>query len=206
MGERVLLLVDLQNDFLPGGALAVPQGDQIIPLINELQGAFSCIVATKDWHPPHHISFASHHGKKAGERVEIEGRPQELWPDHCVQGTPGAEFPTALHTEKIEKVFFKGTDPHIDSYSAFYDNAHLRSTNLGSYLKALGIKEVYIVGLVTEYCVKYTALDAIELGFKTYVIIDACRGIDLQPGTIDRAIQEMQTIGVVITNCRAFQN
>lgn len=195
---KALLIVDVQNDFLPGGALAIPEGDQIIPVINELQNDFDTILATKDWHPPNHISFAKQHGKKPGEIIEVEGRKQELWPDHCVQESQGAEFSPDLRTDKIKKVFYKGTDPKIDSYSTFFDNAHLRSTGLGEYLKENHIDELYIVGLATDYCVKYSVLDGSKLGLKIYVVLDGCRGIDLKPGDIERAIAEMKQAGASI--------
>jgi len=193
-----LLIVDVQNDFLPGGSLPVHNGDQIIPLINRLQEQFSCVIASKDWHPKNHISFASRHGKKPGETVEIKGVKQTLWPDHCVQESQGAAFSPQLNTQKIQKVFLKGIDPEIDSYSAFYDNAHARSTGLGEYLQTLGIDEVVLVGLTTDYCVRYSAYDALQLGFKVTVVVDACRGIDLQPGDCTRAIQELKNSGVKI--------
>lgn len=193
---RALLIVDLQNDFLPGGALGVHGGDEIISLINDLISHFPIILATKDWHPPHHMSFASQHPeKKPFETIAIGSRTQELWPDHCVQGSEGAEFAPGLHTEHISEVFYKGVDPEIDSYSAFFDNAHLRSTGLAEYLKEQGIDELYIVGLATDYCVKYSVLDARRLGFKTYVIVDGCRGIDLKQGDIATALAAMQQAG-----------
>jgi len=197
---RALLIVDIQNDFLPGGSLGVPHGEEIIPLLNELQQKFSCIVATKDWHPPHHISFASSHGKKVGEVIEVNGRRQELWPDHCIQGTRGAEFASLLQTEKIEKVIFKGIHPHIDSYSTFFDNAHLRSTGLEEYLRQRGVNAIYIAGLATEYCIKYSVLDAQQLGFNIHVVIDACRGIEIHRGDIERALQEMRDVGAELVN------
>jgi nicotinamidase/pyrazinamidase len=197
---KALLIVDVQNDFLPGGALAVPHGDQVIPVINALQQIFSCVIATKDWHPPDHISFASHHGKKVGEIIEVEGLKQELWPDHCVQGTRGAQFAPSLRTDKIQRIFFKGVDPLIDSYSTFYDNAHLRSTGLWEYLQSLGVNEIYIAGLATEYCVKYSVLDASKLGLKIHVVLDGCRGIDLKAGNTERAIEEMKAAKAQIIN------
>ena len=192
---KALLIVDVQNDFLPGGTLAVPQGDEIIPIINDLQKALSCVLATKDWHPPNHISFASSHGKKPGEIIEVQGIKQELWPDHCIQGMEGAEFAPALRKDKIDQVFFKGINPLIDSYSAFYDNAHIRSTGLRESLDSLNVNEIYIVGLATDYCVKYSVLDAAKLGLNIYVILDGCRGIDLKSGDIERAIEEMKAAG-----------
>lgn len=193
---RALLIVDVQNDFLPGGALPAPKGDEIIPVINALQPRFSLIVATKDWHPPQHYSFASTHHKKPGETIVQKGFVQQLWPDHCIQGTFGAEFPTGLHTDQIEKVFFKGADPLIDSYSAFYDNARLRETGLSKYLQEHGVEQIYISGLVTEYCVKFSALDAAQSGLKTYVVIDACKGIEANSGDVEKAIEEMRAAGV----------
>jgi nicotinamidase/pyrazinamidase len=194
---KCLILTDLQNDFLPGGALPVPRGDEVIPLANRLGRHFELIVATQDWHPPHHGSFASHHpGKKPGEVIELGGIPQVLWPDHCVQKTPGAEFSQDLDRSRIHRVFRKGTHPEIDSYSAFYDNLHRRSTGLGEFLKEKGVTEVYLLGLATNYCVKFSALDAVGLGFKTYVIEDACRGIELNRGDIKKAYREMEAAGI----------
>ena len=197
---KALLIVDLQNDFLPGGALAIPKGNQIIPTINSLLEKFSCVVASKDWHPPGHISFASRHGKQPGEVIDTEIGKQILWPDHCIQDTSGAAFSSQLNTQKVQKVFFKGVDPEIDSYSAFYDNAHLRSTGLEAYLRSLHVDEIVIVGLATEYCVKYTSLDAIQLGFKTYVVADACMGIHLQSEDVDFAVKQMESAGVCIVD------
>lgn len=195
---RALLIIDLQNDFLPGGALAVPEGNQVIPLINQLQEKFTCIIATKDWHPPQHISFASYHNKPIGEVIRTDGGVQVLWPDHCIQNTPGAAFSLHLNTDKIEKVIFKGIDPHVDSYSAFYDNAQVRSTGLEDYLRHRRVDELVIVGLATEYCVKYSVLDALLLGFKTRVISDACRGIDLQVSDSALALEQMEEAGAQI--------
>ena len=195
---KALILVDLQNDFCPGGTLAVREGDKIIPLINDLQKRFDLVVATQDWHPQDHGSFASSHKKKVGEMIVLNGLEQVLWPDHCVQGSPGAEFVPGFDTSKIERVFKKGTDPKIDSYSCFFDNAHLKSTGLGDYLKKKGVTDVYIAGLATDYCVKFSALDATQLGFKTHVIADATRGVNLKEGDVELAIQEMRDHGVRI--------
>ncbi|MBI3901124.1 MAG: bifunctional nicotinamidase/pyrazinamidase [Chlamydiia bacterium] len=195
---KALLIVDIQNDFLPGGALAIPQGERIISTLNALQPLFPCVVATKDWHPPHHISFASTHGKVPGESLLVAGKKQELWPDHCVQGSWGADFSPLLHQDKIQRTFFKGSEPMVDSYSAFYDNAHIRSTGLGEYLHAHGVSELYIGGLAIEYCVRYSVRDALRLGFKTFVIQDACCGIDLIPGESVRAFEEMRAEGVTL--------
>jgi nicotinamidase/pyrazinamidase len=182
--NNALILVDVQNDFCPGGSLAVKDGDLIVPVVNELQKRFELIVATKDWHPPGHSSFVS------------------LWPPHCVQETAGAEFVAALDTSRIARVFLKGTDQEIDSYSGFFDNEHRRATGLGDYLQARGVNEVFIAGLATDYCVKFTALDAVMLGFKTSVVVDACRGVEVQDGDTARAIEEMSAAGVRIMESR----
>lgn len=193
---QALILVDLQNDFLPGGALAVPEGDRVIPVANCLQEAFGRVIATKDWHPEDHGSFASQHpGHEVGEVIELHGLDQILWPDHCVQGTPGAEFAPGLETRRVEKVFYKGTDRQIDSYSAFYDNAHRRSTGLGEYLKAEGLEEIVLLGLATDYCVLFSVLDALELGFEVHLITDGCRPVDLEPGDGERALDKMRERG-----------
>lgn len=201
---RALLLVDIQNDFMPGGALGVKEGDQIIPLINDLlKKPFDAIIASKDWHPKDHVSFASRHHTKPGEVIELSGGMQQiLWPDHCVQGTKGAEFAPGWDTGKVQKVFFKGSDREIDSYSAFFDNGHLRDTGLGKYLKDLGIDEICIAGLTTEYCVNYSVHDAAKLGFKTTVILDACRGVNLQEDDAANAVAEMRTLGTKFVNAR----
>jgi nicotinamidase/pyrazinamidase len=196
---KALILVDLQNDFLPGGALAVPQGDEIIPLADQLQQRFDIVVATKDWHPPNHGSFAlNHKGKKPGDRIILDGVEQILWPVHCVQNTQGAEFATSFDTNRIAHVFHKGTERNIDSYSTFFDNAHRRHTGLAHFLEKRGIKDVYLMGLALDYCVKYSALDARYLGLNTYVIVNGCRGIELESGDIDRALEEMKRAGAIL--------
>jgi nicotinamidase/pyrazinamidase len=196
---KALILVDLQNDFLPGGALAVPQGDEIIPLADQLQQRFDIVVATKDWHPPNHGSFAlNHKGKKPGDRIILDGVEQILWPVHCVQNTQGAEFAPSFDTSRIAHVFHKGTERNIDSYSTFFDNAHRRHTGLAHFLEKRGIKDVYLMGLALDYCVKYSALDARYLGLNTYVIVDGCRGIELESGDIDRALEEMKRAGAIL--------
>lgn len=188
---KALLIVDVQNDFLPGGALGIPGSDAILPVINALQEQFLCIIATKDWHPSEHMSFAVNRGKNPGETHE----QQELWPIHCVQYSKGAELSETLKTDKIERVFLKGIDPEIDSYSTFFDNAHKRSTGLAEYLKKRGVDEIYIVGLATDYCVKYSVLDALELGFKVTVVKDGCVGIDRIEGDSKRALKKMEAHG-----------
>ena len=198
MAMKALILVDIQNDFCPGGALPVKEGDKIVPMVNKLQEKFDLIVATQDWHPKDHKSFASNHGKKPGEVIDLNGLEQILWPDHCVQGSMGAEFVPGLRTEKIARIFQKGTDPEIDSYSGFYDNGHRKATGLGDYLKTKGVTEVYVVGLATDYCVKYTALDAVQVGFRTHVIKEATRGVNLKKGDVDRALEELKSHGVIM--------
>jgi nicotinamidase/pyrazinamidase len=198
---RVLIITDVQNDFCPGGTLPVPEGDRIIPTINRLQPRFDLVVATQDWHPPDHGSFAANHpGKAPGEIIELGGLAQVLWPVHCVQHTPGAEFHPGLDRSRIAAVFQKGTDPQIDSYSGFFDNAHRRATGLGEFLRRREASELYLCGLATDYCVKFTALDAVGLGLSTFVVEDASRGINLHPGDVDRALAAMKSHGIrVIT-------
>jgi nicotinamidase/pyrazinamidase len=193
---RALVLVDLQNDFCPGGALPVREGNLVIPVANQLQQRFDLVVATQDWHPPDHSSFAVNHDRSPGEVIDLNGSPQVLWPVHCVQNSAGADFVAQLETGHIEKVFQKGTDREIDSYSGFFDNGHQRATGLGDYLQEQDVDEVYIAGLATDYCVKFTALDARRLGLRTFVIEDACRGVELQPGDVQKALEEMEAAGV----------
>mgnify|MGYP000889278234 CR=1 FL=1 len=198
-GDRALILVDLQNDFLPGGALAVTEGDQVIPVANRLMDDFEVIVATQDWHPPDHGSFAANHpGKQPYERIDLNGLPQVLWTVHCVQGTPGADFAPGLRVDRITKVFRKGTDPEIDSYSGFYDNGHRKSTGLGEWLREQGVKRLTLCGLATDYCVKFTALDALVEGFEVTLHLPASRGVELAPGDVDEAVAEMRSNGVII--------
>jgi len=203
---RTLILVDIQNDFLPGGALAVPRGDEVIPIANELQPRFDLVVATQDWHPAGHGSFASSHpGRRPGDLAALGGLPQVLWPDHCVQGSRGAEFAARLQMNRVEAIFRKGTDPAIDSYSAFFDNAHRKSTGLGDYLKGRGATEVYVLGLAADYCVKFSALDGRRLGFRMFVVEDGTRGVELQPGDVARAIEQMRAAGVEMVRSAALR-
>ena len=193
---EALILVDLQNDFLADGALAVPDGDAVIPVANRLQRCFDLVLATQDWHPRDHGSFAANHpGKQPGDVIELHGLEQILWPVHCVQGGPGAELAKDLDRSRIARVFRKGTDPRIDSYSTFFDNAHRRSTGLGEYLKERGVDAVVLLGLATDYCVRYSALDARGLGLRTRVVVDGCRGVELRPGDVERAWREMRNAG-----------
>lgn len=191
---HALVIIDVQNDFLPGGSLAVKDGDQVIAVANEAAQRFGLVVATQDWHPPGHKSFASSNGKRIGEVTTLDGLPQVMWPDHCVQQTPGAELAATL-TKKIDKVFHKGTNPNIDSYSGFFDNGHKQATGMGAWLKAQGVDAVTLVGLATDYCVKFTALDARQLGFETSVIAAGVRGVELNPGDIENALSEMRSAG-----------
>jgi nicotinamidase/pyrazinamidase len=193
---RALNITDIQNDFLPGGALPVPEGDAVIPVVNALMCCVPLVVATKDWHPATHGSFAVNHpGRRPGEMITLGGQPQLLWPPHCVQHTPGADFAPGLDTSRIRHVVYKGTDPRIDSYSGFFDNGHWRATGMDDYLRRHGVTSLYLVGLATDYCVLYTALDARQLGYDTYVIRDGCRGLDVHPGDIDRAYDRMRAAG-----------
>lgn len=199
MANRALILVDIQNDFMPGGALPVAGGDEIIPIVNKIEQQFYLVVATQDWHPVNHGSFAVNHpGRQPGDIIELAGLTQVLWPAHCIQNTGGAAFAPGFDSRCIMKIFQKGVDPLIDSYSTFFDNAHRRSTGLADYLKDQKVSEVYIMGLATDYCVKYSVLDACQLGFKVYVITDGCRGINLQPGDVEQAIAEMQAAGAIM--------
>ena len=194
-----LLIVDIQNDFLPGGALAVPEGDSVIPVINRLQDRFDLVLATQDWHPPDHGSFAATHpGHKVGDVIELDGVPQILWPVHCIQNSPGAQFSTALDTTRLARVFRKGIDRKIDSYSTFFDNAKRRSTGLADYLREQNVREIFICGLATDYCVRFSALDALELSFPVTVIEDACRGVNLQPDDSMNALRQLRKAGAKI--------
>ncbi len=195
--ERDLLLViDVQNDFCPGGALAVPGGDQVVPVINALAGRFAHRVLTQDWHPPGHRSFASAHpGRAPFETCELDYGTQVLWPEHCVQGTPGAAFHPGLDTDGAELVLRKGFRPAIDSYSAFYENDRATPTGLAGYLRERGLTRVFLAGLATDYCVAYSALDARRAGFEAVLIEDACRAIDLE-GSLAAALAELDAAGV----------
>ena len=199
MMRRALILVDLQNDFLPGGALAVPESDQVIPVANRVQALFDVVVASQDWHPADHGSFAtSHPGREPGDRIELAGLPQILWPIHCVQDSPGARLAPGLETGRIDRISYKGSDPQIDSYSCFHDNGHRRSTGLADHLRDQGVDTVFILGLATDYCVKFSVLDAVDEGFAVHLVLDGCRGIDLELGDVDRALEEMREAGAVL--------
>ncbi len=195
-----LILVDIQNDFLPGGALAVPQGDQVVAIANALMPRFPLVIATQDWHPAKHGSFASQHpGKKPGDVITLNGLTQILWPDHCIQNTRGAEFAPGLRKAGFHHIIHKGTDPTIDSYSGLFDNGQKKETGMTDLLADKAVDTLYIMGLATDYCVKFTAMDARMLGYTVYLIADGCRGVNLKPGDTERAVEEMSQAGVVIT-------
>ena len=189
-----LIIVDMQNDFLPGGALAVAGGDIIIPEINRLAIEYDLVVATQDWHPHNHGSFASQHeGARPFEMGQLAGMPQVMWPDHCVQGSFGADLTRELNQERVEAIFRKGMNPEIDSYSAFFDNGKLKATGLEGYLRGRGVTEVHICGLAADYCVWYTAKDAIELGFEAVIMLDAVKAIN--PEEFEKIKQEFLGLG-----------
>jgi nicotinamidase/pyrazinamidase len=194
----VLLVVDVQNDFCPGGALAVRGGDEIVPAVNRLARDFAHVVLTQDWHPAGHSSFASAHpGRRPYETAEMPYGPQILWPDHCVQGTQGAAFHRSLDIPHAELVLRKGYRAAIDSYSAFQENDRRTATGLASYLRERGIADVTLCGLATDFCVLYSALDAVAAGFAATLVLDACRGIDVD-GSLARAIAAMCAAGVTV--------
>jgi nicotinamidase/pyrazinamidase len=196
---KALLIVDVQNDFLPNGALAVADGDQVIPVINALQDQFDLVVATQDWHPADHGSFAANHpDKKVGDFIDLNGVQQILWPVHCVQGSKGADFHVDLNKDKWVAVFQKGTQQNVDSYSGFFDNNRQGDTGLSAFLKGKDVEELYVCGLATDYCVKFTVLDGLSEGFKTYLIADGTKAVNLQPEDYDRALNEMELNGAHI--------
>jgi nicotinamidase/pyrazinamidase len=192
----VLLLIDVQNDFCPGGGLAVPEGDAVVPIINRLTARFAHVVLTQDWHPPGHRFFASSHpGRTPFETLEAAYGAQTLWPDHCVQGTPGADFHKDLESDRGELIVRKGFRPEIDSYSAFFENDHKTPTGLTGYLRTRGFERVFLAGLATDFCVHFSAVDAAREGFTVLVIEDACRAIDLD-GSLAAAKRAMAEAGV----------
>jgi len=193
-----LLVIDVQNDFCPGGALAVEEGDAIVPVINRISHVFGNVVATGDWHPENHVSFASTHGKNPLETVEINGMEQTLWPDHCIKGTRGAEFHPGLDIRPFDVIFHKGSKQNLDSYSAFFENDRKTFTGLSHYLKGLHRQELYVCGLAMDVCVFFTVMDALRLGFAVYLIEDASRGIDNPPGSLRSTREEMKRGGASI--------
>lgn len=197
--KNALIVSDVQNDFCPGGRLAVRDGDKVIPIINSIVKKFYKVIAIQDWHPQDHVSFAMNHpGKKAYDIVDVNGVEQVLWPAHCVIGTRGADFHPELNTNNFHLIVRKGTNPKIDSYSAFMENDKKTITGLEGYLKGLGIMQVYVCGLATDYCVFYSAMDAVTYGFDTYVVLDACRGIDVPENNIQKSIDTMKEQGIKI--------
>lgn len=200
-----LLLVDIQNDFLPGGALAVADGDAVVPVANRLMSAFDHVIATQDWHPPQHKSFAVEHvGKQPFDTVDLDGLEQILWPVHCVQGTPGAGFASGLDIAPIDAVVRKGSDARIDSYSAFYDNGHRKATGLTELLREQGVDGVAVMGLAADVCVAYTVHDALAAGFKVWLVQDGVRGVNMQPDDTQRAITAMGAAGAIITDSQTL--
>jgi len=200
---KALILVDIQNDFCPGGALAVPKGDDVVAVANQLVPRYPLVVATQDWHPANHGSFAANHpGAAAFQWTELAGLPQVLWPVHCVQNTTGAAFHPALDPRGVAKVFPKGTDPSIDSYSGFFDNGRRKSTGMGEFLREQQVDAVAILGLATDYCVRATALDALRMGLQVTLVTDGCRAVDLKPGDGERAMLELREAGASLLAAR----
>jgi nicotinamidase/pyrazinamidase len=196
---RALLLIDIQNDFMPGGSLAVPDGDAVVPVANALMPKFALVVATQDWHPADHGSFAINHpGNVPGDVIELGGVPQVLWPSHCVQDTPGAAFHPGLNVVDIDEVFRKGTHPEVDSYSGFFDNNRSHETGLDEFLKARAVDEIVVAGLATDYCVRATCLDGADLGYAVTLVEDGCRAVNLGPDDGNLAIQQMRNAGVAV--------
>jgi len=194
--KKTLILVDIQNDFIPGGSLAVPDGDMIIPVANEIMSRFDRVIATQDWHPEDHGSFASQYPQnQVGEFIDLNGIQQILWPDHCVQHSNGAEFVEELNTDRFERVFRKGTDTRVDSYSGFFDNGRRIATGLDEYLKSEAVTDFAIMGLATDYCVKATVLDALDLGYAVNLVLDGVRGVEVLKGDSERAIKVMADAG-----------
>ena len=198
---RALLVIDVQNDFCPGGSLAVEAGDEVVPVINRLLPGFPLVVATQDWHPRDHVSFASSHpGRKPLDVVDAGGIPQVLWPDHCVQGTPGADLHPRLDSARVGLLLRKGMRTGLDSYSAFFENDHRTDTGLRHYLKGMGVREIVLCGLATDYCVLSSAIDARRLGFRVSLLTDACRGVNFPDGSVQRALASMEKAGVRLTS------
>ncbi|MDI1332180.1 MULTISPECIES: bifunctional nicotinamidase/pyrazinamidase [Pseudomonas] len=196
VSRTALLVIDVQNDFIPGGQLPVPEGDLIVPLINRLGDRFKQVIITQDWHPPGHASFASSHpDREPYEVIELPYGPQTLWPDHCIRATTGAELHKGLNLPHAQLIIRKGCNPDIDSYSAFLEADRTTATGLAGYLKERGIDTVYLVGLALDFCVMFSALDARAAGFNAFVVMDACRAIDLD-GSLAAAIERMQVAGV----------
>jgi nicotinamidase/pyrazinamidase len=197
--RSALIVVDLQNDFCEGGALAVKDGDQVVAPVNAMAPLFDSVVLTQDWHPRGHVSFASSWpGRGLYDNIEAEGIPQILWPDHCVQGSPGAAFHPGLESDRASIILRKGMRPRLDSYSAFFENDRRTPTGLEGWLRSLAASEIYVAGLATDFCILYTVLDALRLGYKAFVVEDAVRGVDMPPGGAARAINSMRREGAVL--------
>jgi nicotinamidase/pyrazinamidase len=202
--QDVLIVVDVQNDFCSGGALAVPGGEKVVPAINRIAEKFQSVVLTQDWHPGDHVSFASNHPhKRPYDTIELSYGRQVLWPDHCVQGTAGADFHSALETARASLVLRKGIHRNIDSYSAFFENDHKTSTGLAGYLRERGLKTLFFAGLAFDFCVRYSAEDARKAGFRVIVIEEACRGIDLD-GSVAATHQSLKSLGIPVVGIEAF--
>jgi len=205
--KTCLIIVDLQVDFCPGGSLEVKNGDDIIPVVNKIQDRFYRVVATQDWHPENHVSFyTSHPGKNPFETINIGNIKQVLWPPHCIKGTSGADFHPKLDTRNVELIIRKGFSKHLDSYSGFFENDRKTPTGLEFYLKGLEINEIYICGLALDVCVFYTAMDGVKLGFKTYVIEDASKGVDIPPGNIENTKRKMRESGIVLIKSKELDS
>jgi nicotinamidase/pyrazinamidase len=201
--HEALVIVDLQPDFFPGGPLAVAGADALPALVNARMAEFGTVVATQDWHPADHGSFAAEHpGRSPGDQIVLDGLQQTLWPTHCVQGTPGAALHPALDMSGITRVFQKGQDPTVDSYSGFFDNGGRRPTGLAGYLQARGVRALTVVGVATDYCVRFTALDALKLGFAVTLLPELCRGVELRPGDVAAALAELTAAGAQIGEAR----
>lgn len=197
MGRRALIIIDLQLDFCPGGALAVQEGDLIVPVINDLIKRADLVIATQDWHPADHVSFASNHaGRSLYETITVDDIEQTLWPDHCVQGSSGADLHPELQLDGCSLILRKGMSPTLDSYSAFYENDRKTPTGLHGYLQELGVTDVDLCGLATDYCVHFSAVDAVNLGYGTTVILDAVRGVDVPEGNVAKSLTRLESLGV----------
>jgi len=201
--NSALVVVDVQNDFCPGGSLPIASGDEVVDVINLMAPEFAFVAATKDWHPAGHVSFAtSHPGRKPFDVVSAGGVDQTLWPDHCVAGTAGADFHPRLDTRPVSCVLHKGRNPRMDSYSAFFENDMKTPTGLEFLLRGLGFSRVFLCGLATDVCVYFSAMDAVRLGFDTYVVADACRGVDVPPGSVEKALHSLSAAGALVVSSR----
>ena len=196
--KHCLIITDIQNDFCPGGALAVPGGNEVIPVVNAISPRFDKVVATQDWHPSGHMSFAKAQGKNPYDIIDLDGQKQVLWPEHCVSGTVGADFHRDLDLREVDLILRKGTNPRIDSYSAFLENDKKTETGLHHYLRGVGVGNLYLCGLATDYCIYFSAIDAVKLGFQVTVLLDASRGVDVPAGNVNRTVEEMRGKGVRI--------